>query len=567
MKKLLHLALLAGLLVASAPTLAQGPPSPDPISVLTGQNKIDATSSSARIALPGSSVAITLYNKGAKDLFFTFGSSSVTATTSSTLLPAGAHLTLWAGSNTYVAAITAGSDTATLVVYQANGPLQFGANAPATVLAGSVLGSINLNATALPAAQTGTVLQLAQADAVAPRVELDPYGTSGFFTSVRRSGTAALPTQVLAGEQIGGFNSFALDNAATIRGPIASFRTYAAENITSTASGSITCLAATPLTTSALADQLCVYGSTGVGIGLAGATTAPTAKLEVNGTVKGTSLALGGATIGTNALSVTGTSLFTGVGTFTTTVNFFGKINAAYSLNTTSGQVFYNSAAGTAVPGSVNSTDSYGLVGSMTYNSSSAGSGQNAGLFGQGILAGSGTANQIVGVVGIAKVSTNGVAYSSGSLYGGLFQSQVNGTSTVDHAIGIKINSPLISAATTFTAGLYIADTTTSLTAAVSVSDAIHIEGSGAVNGIGFGNGGSVVNANIYSPSANALTIAATSGVTFTGRATATLLAVSSLTTWANNQTCTAGQIMVDASFIYVCTAANTVKRATLSTF
>jgi hypothetical protein len=37
--------------------------------------------------------------------------------------------------------------------------------------------------------------------------------------------------------------------------------------------------------------------------------------------------------------------------------------------------------------------------------------------------------------------------------------------------------------------------------------------------------------------------------------------------TWADNQTCTAGQISVDASFIYVCTATNTVKRAALSSF
>ena len=37
--------------------------------------------------------------------------------------------------------------------------------------------------------------------------------------------------------------------------------------------------------------------------------------------------------------------------------------------------------------------------------------------------------------------------------------------------------------------------------------------------------------------------------------------------TWADNQTCKAGQISVDATYIYVCTATNTVKRATLSTF
>lgn len=41
----------------------------------------------------------------------------------------------------------------------------------------------------------------------------------------------------------------------------------------------------------------------------------------------------------------------------------------------------------------------------------------------------------------------------------------------------------------------------------------------------------------------------------------------SPLTTWTDTQTCTAGQIAWDASFLYVCTATNTVKRAALSTF
>jgi hypothetical protein len=37
--------------------------------------------------------------------------------------------------------------------------------------------------------------------------------------------------------------------------------------------------------------------------------------------------------------------------------------------------------------------------------------------------------------------------------------------------------------------------------------------------------------------------------------------------TWVDNETCVAGQISVDSSFVYVCTATNTVKRAALSTF
>lgn len=165
---------------------------------------------------------------------------------------------------------------------------------------------INLNAAALPTAQTGTQLQIANLDAVAPRIELDPYGTSGFFTSVRRSGTAALPTQVLAGEQIGGFNAMALDNAATIRGPIASFRTYAGEAITSTNMGSIACLATIPLTTATLADQACMYGSTGLLIGGAAATTVPAAKLHVVSTTEALRLAYDGSNYGTFTINSSG---------------------------------------------------------------------------------------------------------------------------------------------------------------------------------------------------------------------------------------------------------------------
>lgn len=53
----------------------------------------------------------------------------------------------------------------------------------------------------------------------------------------------------------------------------------------------------------------------------------------------------------------------------------------------------------------------------------------------------------------------------------------------------------------------------------------------------------------------------------FVGTLTAGLLAIATPATWANNQSCTAGQVMVDVGYIYVCTAANTVKRAALAAF
>ncbi len=41
----------------------------------------------------------------------------------------------------------------------------------------------------------------------------------------------------------------------------------------------------------------------------------------------------------------------------------------------------------------------------------------------------------------------------------------------------------------------------------------------------------------------------------------------STLQTWLDTQTCSPGQMTMDANFIYVCTSTNTVKRAALSTF
>lgn len=142
----------------------------------------------------------------------------------------------------------------------------------------------NSNTLAAPALQTGSVIQGVGAAATAVRIELDAYAASGFFTAVRRDGTSASPTQVLAGDQIGGFNGMGLTNVAgnlTVSSPIASFRIYALENLTVANQGGIASIAAIPSGSTTLADQLTVYGSTGVGIGLASATTVPAAKLHV----------------------------------------------------------------------------------------------------------------------------------------------------------------------------------------------------------------------------------------------------------------------------------------------
>lgn len=79
---------------------------------------------------------------------------------------------------------------------------------------------------------------------------------------------------------------------------------------------------------------------------------------------------------------------------------------------------------------------------------------------------------------------------------------------------------------------------------------------------------GTAIPANVTFPSPGAIGGSTPAPGTFTTvRATGNTFAVGTLTTWANNQTCTAGQMTWDDSFLYVCTATNTVKRAALSTF
>lgn len=127
MRLLGNLALMA-LILFAAPAGAQAPPQALPSSVLAGYATISATSTSGRVALPAAVVpfnTITLFNAGTNDLYFATGSVTVAATTSSPKLPAGTRITLW-NANLYVAAITSGADTATLHVYQSNGPIYLG---------------------------------------------------------------------------------------------------------------------------------------------------------------------------------------------------------------------------------------------------------------------------------------------------------------------------------------------------------------------------------------------------------------------------------------------------------
>jgi hypothetical protein len=118
------LALAGGALIASA-GLAAPPPDPPPSSVIAPTSTpLAVSSSSSNVALPASAPYSTVYvfNEGTVEAFIALGGNSVVATTTGIAVPAGTGLSLWAGSNTYLAAITA-SSTTTLRIMQANGPV------------------------------------------------------------------------------------------------------------------------------------------------------------------------------------------------------------------------------------------------------------------------------------------------------------------------------------------------------------------------------------------------------------------------------------------------------------
>ena len=120
--------------------------------------------------------------------------------------------------------------------------------------------TINLNAAAAPSAITGTGLLINAADSVSGQVQVNSYGTIANITTARYDGTGAAPTAVQANDQLSGISVYAFDGA-TLDGPIASYRTYATDTITSAHWGSKACIATTPPSTITIFDNFCVDGT------------------------------------------------------------------------------------------------------------------------------------------------------------------------------------------------------------------------------------------------------------------------------------------------------------------
>jgi hypothetical protein len=167
--------------------------------------------------------------------------------------------------------------------------------------------TINLNAASLPSPQTGTILQIGQANSVTTRAELDSFAATPRYTCVREDGTAASPTTLQLGDELCSFNSFGYDGAAIV-GPMAALRTYAAQNWTGSNQGTYADIAVTPDNSTTLAEVIRFENDGGITVpstvtgGDEGAGKINAAGLYVNGTPVLTSATLA-LTIGSTPIT------------------------------------------------------------------------------------------------------------------------------------------------------------------------------------------------------------------------------------------------------------------------
>ena len=172
-----------------------------------------------------------------------------------------------------------------------------------TSLTTSGLIIVDLNSAA-PAALTGSGLQIVAANSTAANVEIMTFGVDyPSFVARTANGTEASPSGVLSGAVLADFDTRPFDGTSWASVGTSGVHMVAQENFSATAHGSYLDFRCTAPTTT---TQLSCGTVTSTGFqGAIGATTAATGKFT---TLLATSLALNGATIGSNALAITGTA-------------------------------------------------------------------------------------------------------------------------------------------------------------------------------------------------------------------------------------------------------------------
>jgi hypothetical protein len=475
---------------------------------------------------------------------------------------------------------------------------------------------ISLNATALPTKQTGSVLQLGNADGVASRIENDAFASTAFFTGVRSDGTNAAPTTLQNLDEISGINAWGY-NGSSVVGPRASVREFAAQNWTGSAQGTRVDIATTLNNTTSM-SPVCGFENDGgvtcpptVTGGDQGAGKINAAGLFVNGVAVSTgnsaisalTAALASNSIENNAFSQvwnydtlsTQTALqITGTGV--TTGELF---NSSVVNSGSTGYAGYFSNTGTAIAYGVYATEG------GASNTGYAGYFNNASATGYAVYA---TGQIAAPLHGLTSTTTGAPPAGFTGFHQRLANSlfiATNGadaltvTSTGGVGIGTTSPSTALHVVTTGTGAIEIDSTqavltlnslgsggdniqfqggTTANSAAhtMSVFDATSSKGPFTING---SNGLiSLMSVGVYAFSTNSSFASGTTNdtgisrdsagvidvgnggaadksgsVKLTNLTASGIITLSSLTTPADNAVCTAGTIWVDTGFIYVC--------------
>jgi len=115
--------------------------------------------------------------------------------------------------------------------------------------------SANANAVALPAGLTGTLFQIAGADGVVARLQINAFAQQPFVTFARADGTGAAPSPVQSAEPLGGFGWTGYGTTAYAPSSRASIAAYAAENWSDTAQGTYFVFSNNPIGSAGVATE------------------------------------------------------------------------------------------------------------------------------------------------------------------------------------------------------------------------------------------------------------------------------------------------------------------------
>lgn len=129
---------------------------------------------------------------------------------------------------------------------------------------------INLNVTTAAAPQTGTLLQLNQANSTAGRVEIDTYAGAASFIGLRSNGTAASPTTVVDADELVSLGAWGYD--ATARGgPGGAITIYGGGTWSNTSHPTRIYFATTAAASTTLTNRLLIESDGGIVVGPGGA--------------------------------------------------------------------------------------------------------------------------------------------------------------------------------------------------------------------------------------------------------------------------------------------------------